>query len=172
MNFFKEINRATIRGSYDRAVQITKAVRRSVRGFVSNRKLGEISNTSVPTEHNILTRNKILPVIDDLLNDNMSIDQRMNLLLKTLGTERQTYFPQIGRYYTYKYMVTTKQEKWDYHPLIICNGYTKSGWKGISMHWDEFRDYSFKGLQTPLYEIYDEELKYIIDIDYMKIVFS
>ena len=49
MNFFKEINRATIRGSYDRAVQITKAVRRSVRGFVSNRKLGEISNTSVPT---------------------------------------------------------------------------------------------------------------------------
>ena len=67
-------------------------------------------------------------------------------------------------------MTTTKQEQWDYHPLIVCVDYTETGWKGISFHWNEFRNYSRDGMRSGLYEVYDEELKDLMSVPYMKIV--
>lgn len=155
---------------YEIGTKIARFLRSKFKTARPVTRLGKIASESVPTETELETRNKILPRLEDLYNPSLTVDQRMDMIIDILGEERRTSFPILGRYYTYRYMVTTKQEQWDYHPLIVCVDYTETGWKGISFHWNEFRNYSRDGMRSSLYEVYDEELKDLMSVPYMKIV--
>ncbi len=153
-----------------RNVEIGRHLRQKVKGF-DPRRFGRALYDHDETEFELESRNKILDIKDDLIG--LTSYQKMNKIIVALGEERRTSFPILGRYYTFKYSPTTKQDKWDALPLVVCINYlSRDIWVGLNFHWDELRNYKLDGIRSGMYEVYEEELQDLIEIGYMQIEFD
>ena len=111
-----------------RNVEIGRHLRQKVKGF-DPRRFGRALYDHDETEFELESRNKILDIKDDLIG--LTSYQKMNKIIVALGEERRTSFPILGRYYTFKYSPTTKQDKWDALPLVVCINYlSRNTWVG------------------------------------------
>jgi len=86
------------------------------------------------------------------------------------GTEVDQVLP--GRHYTYIYYAGTPGIKYDRHPLITCVELNENGFVGYNYHWPMHRQYKneYPGerVQSPIYEITDDELRTLIKIPYAR----
>lgn len=81
----------------------------------------------------------------------------MAILLDKLGPS--TLVPQVNKYYTFVYTPKTPNIRYDQHPFIQVSSIHRWGFCGLNYHWDDFRRYSWAECETPLFEIYDDEIE-------------
>lgn len=86
------------------------------------------------------------------------------------GTEVDQVIP--GRHYTYIYYAATPGIKYDRHPLITCVEINENSFVGYNYHWPMNRQYKneYPGerVQSPIYEITDDELRTLKRIPYAR----
>lgn len=80
----------------------------------------------------------------------------MQLIIREL--DKVEYVPDPGKYYTFAYTAKTPNIIYDQHPLVLVAAVRSWGFLGMNYHWNEFRNYTWEELQTPLYVVYPNEL--------------
>ena len=98
--------------------------------------------------------NRIAPLLNRL---NTKPTANMALLLDTLSPSTLT--PQADKYYTFVYTPKTRNIQYDQHPFVQVSSVHKWGFCGLNHHWDDFRRYTWAECETPLFEIYEEEIE-------------
>ena len=101
------------------------------------------------------------------------MSHRMNEISKQMGSKPQSNMfvvlnklgsssgnvPEVDKYYTFVYTPKTKNIQYDQHPFVLVSSVHNWGFCGINMHWDDYRRYTWAEMETPLYEILDEEVE-------------
>jgi len=88
--------------------------------------------------------------------DGRSPEWYMRKMLQALHG-RQKKIPTVGKSYLFIYEAID-QGVYDKHPLITVTYIDKHGFCGLSHHWNKPRRYSWRGVQSALYELKDDEL--------------
>ena len=81
----------------------------------------------------------------------------MAVLLNNLGPANLV--PEADKYYVFVYHPKTRNIQYDQHPFVQVSSVHRWGFVGLNHHWDDFRRYTWAECETPLYEIYEEELE-------------
>ena len=54
------------------------------------------------------------------------------------------------------------------YPLILCGNLFRWGFTGLNVHWGEIRQYSFGEVRSNLYELSEDEFRYLRDVPLAK----
>ena len=81
----------------------------------------------------------------------------MALLLGKLSPS--VLVPEADKYYTFVYTPKTRNIQYDQHPFVQVSSVHRWGFVGLNHHWDDFRRYTWAECETPLFEIYEDELQ-------------
>ena len=92
----------------------------------------------------------------------------MQLLLSSLTPSG--IVPERDKYYVFVYKAKTKNITYDRHPLVAVSEIYKWGFSGYNFHWEQYRRYSWNEVVSNLYEIYDEELNIVKNINMAKFI--
>ena len=87
----------------------------------------------------------------------------MGLLMNVLAPS--TIIPDPDKYYVFVYKAKTPNIIYDAHPFVLVNNIFKWGFTGYNFHWDEMRKYSWAEVRSNLYEIYEDELNIVENIN-------
>ena len=116
------------------------------------------------------TDNRIASVKRDLIGIE-SPSELMNMIIERIqDTERD--LPSAGKYYTYIYYAKTPNIIYDRYPLILASEPMDYGFFGFNYHWQlrggqsPFRQYTFKEVASPFYEVNFNEFTTLRSIPY------
>lgn len=91
-------------------------------------------------------------------------------VIQEVFSETEPY-PRPGNIYTFVYTAKTPGILYDQHPLSIIDSITLSGFRGYNVHWSEFRNYVWEGVESSFHIIRKgDEFNYLHDIPYKKIL--
>lgn len=92
----------------------------------------------------------------------------MKLLLNSISPSG--IVPEVNKYYVFVYNAKTPNIQYDKHPFIICTGIYKWGFSGLNFHWNDWRRYSWNEVISNIYEINEEELNSMEQLNIAKFV--
>ena len=94
----------------------------------------------------------------ELIQKAVGTDPRSNmaLLLDNLGPPNLV--PEADKYYVFVYTPKTRNIRYDQHPFVQVTWVANWGFSGLNDHWDDFRRYTWAECETPLFEIYEDEI--------------
>ena len=118
---------------------------------------------SYPTDDE---ENRVRGVVDRLVGTETP-DDIMSDLLEVLTEGGK--IPQPGKFYTFLYFPKTPNITYDEHPLVFVTDVFAWGFKAESLHWGEPRQYTYPEIVGGLYEIYEEEVADVVELNYTKI---
>lgn len=87
----------------------------------------------------------------------------MKILLSNLSPS--VIIPEPDKYYVFVYKAKTPNIIYDAHPFVYVSNIFHWGFTGYNFHWKEARRYSWGEVRSNMYEIYDEELNIVDQID-------
>lgn len=111
---------------------------------------------------------KLLNRIESIKRDLIGIEspsELMNMIINELQDSEKTY-PSSGKYYTYIYYAKTPNIIYDRYPLILASESTDYGFYGFNYHWGKIRQYTFKEVASPFYEVSINEFITLRSISY------
>lgn len=113
--------------------------------------------------------NKIEIMIQRISQINDSPDEIMELI-QDVFDETEPY-PSPGKIYTFIYTAKTPNIAYDKHPLLLVESISLSGFKGYNVHWGDYRNYVWQGVNSSFHIIRKgEEFYYLHDVPYKKIL--
>lgn len=77
--------------------------------------------------------------------------------------------PQVGKFYTFIYNPKTPNIQYDQNPLVAVTDVFNWGFKALSFHWDDVRQYTWDEIPGGIYEVRSEELDDMRTIPYTHI---
>ena len=104
--------------------------------------------------------NRVAPVVNQMVG---GPSYNMNILLSVLSPSGIA--PRPDKYYVFVYKAKTKGIVYDRHPFIQCFNVFPYGFNGVNDHWKEVRQYSWREVLSNLYEIRDEEVDMVRQLD-------
>ena len=110
------------------------------------------------------TDNRIIPVKRDLVGVE-SPSELMNMIIERLQ-DSESKFPSAGKYYTYIYYAKTPNIIYDRYPLIMSSEPMDYGFFGFDYHWGKMRQYTFREVASPFYEVTMSEFNTLRSIPY------
>ena len=79
--------------------------------------------------------------------------------------------PNPGKIYTFIYTAKTPNIDYDKHPLVLVESISLSGFRGYNVHWGDYRNYVWKGVESPFHIIRKgQEFDYLHDVPYKEIL--
>ena len=87
----------------------------------------------------------------------------MQLLLSSLTPSG--IVPERDKYYVFVYKAKTPNITYDRHPFVVVGEVYKWGFSGFNFHWNQPRRYSWNEVVSNLYEISDEELNIVENLN-------
>lgn len=87
----------------------------------------------------------------------------MGLLMNVLSPS--TIIPDSDKYYVFVYKAKTPNIVYDAQPFVLVSNVFKWGFTGFNFHWNEMRKYTWPEVRSNLYEIYEEELNIVENIN-------
>jgi hypothetical protein len=114
--------------------------------------------------------NRVTSIKRDLIGSE-SPSELMNMIIEQLQ-DSQTSRPSMGKYYTYIYYAKTPNIIYDRYPLILASEPMDYGFFGFNYHWQlrggqsPFRQYTFKEVASPFYEVNFNEFTTLRSIPY------
>lgn len=94
-----------------------------------------------------------------------SPSELMNMIIERLQ-DTESEYPSGGKYYTYIYYAKTPNIIYDRYPLIMASEPMDYGFFGFNYHWGKMRQYTFKEVASPFYEISFNEFNTLRSIPY------
>ena len=94
-------------------------------------------------------------------------DDLMLELLDVLDEGTKSVIP--GNYYTFIYNPKTPLIQYDQNPLVAVTGTFNWGFKGINLHWNQPRQYTWDEIHGGVYQVRPEEVDDVKSIPYAKI---
>lgn len=88
----------------------------------------------------------------------MGTDPTSNMALLLDKLSPSTTVPEVDKYYVFVYTPKTKNIRYDQHPFVQVTWVANWGFSGLNDHWDDFRRYTWAECETPLFEIYEDEI--------------
>lgn len=119
------------------------------------RKLEEQRAKKKPTDTDT-NQNRVRAVLDGITGKENS-DDLMVELLEVLSESGK--IPKAGKFYIFVYNAKTPNIQYDQNPLVAVTEVYKWGFKGINMHWEETRQYTWSEVAGSLYEVFPSEIK-------------
>ena len=97
---------------------------------------------------------------------NQSPERNMQMLLNVLDTSVIT--PQPDKYYVFVYKAKTPGITYDQHPFVMCTSVFQWGFTGYNFHWEQSRRYTWAEVKSNLYEVSDDQLNDVQNINIAK----
>ena len=94
--------------------------------------------------------NRIEEVVEDLEKSVGDPEEMMLIIMEALNNT-VTPIPEVGQFYTFIYNAKTPDITYDQHPLIACTDLQSWGFKGLTFHWRQSRNYTWEELAGQLY---------------------
>ena len=88
----------------------------------------------------------------------MGTDPTSNMALLLDKLSPSTTVPEVDKYYVFVYTPKTRNIRYDQHPFVQVTWVANWGFSGLNDHWDDFRRYTWAECETPLFEIYEDEI--------------
>jgi hypothetical protein len=98
-------------------------------------------------------------------------DELMSIIQRIFNDTEK--LPRPGNIYTFVYNPKTPGIFYDQYPLVMveAKGFSLSGFIGYNVHWSDYRNYSWEGVQSSFHRIKKgEEFDYLHDVPYRKIL--
>ena len=114
--------------------------------------------------------NRIESVRQDIHSEK-NLDDRMELIMYALN-DTVTPIPEEGTICTFRYYAKTPKLKYDQHPLVAVTELFRWGFRGITFHLRDYRQYTWEELGTQVYIVQQDELDDLLSLDYEKIVLN
>jgi hypothetical protein len=112
------------------------------------------------------TDNRISSIKRDLVGIE-SPSELMNMIIEKLqDTQRSKEELLGGKYYTYIYYAKTPNIIYDRYPLIMASEPMDYGFYGFNYHWGKIRQYTFREVASPFYEVTTNEFNTLRSIPY------
>ena len=119
----------------------------------------------------VIEENRIETYLSDLNNRTNDPEDMMLEIMEVLK-ETVTPIPDVGKFYTFVYNAKTPGIDYDQHPLIACVGLFPWGFRGLTFHWQDYRNYNWNELPGQLYIVQYNELDDLLKIPYGKFIFN
>lgn len=100
--------------------------------------------------------NRVRPVLDGITGKE-SGDDIMLELLEVLQESGKV--PRPGKFYIFVYNAKTPNIRYDQNPLVAVTDVYQWGFRGLNLHWQETRQYTWDEVAGQLYEVYPAEIK-------------
>ena len=97
---------------------------------------------------------------------NQSPERNMQMLLNVL--KESVITPRPDKYYVFVYKAKTPGITYDQHPFIVCTSVFQWGFVGYNFHWEQPRRYTWAEVKSNLYEVSDNELNDVQNINIAK----
>jgi hypothetical protein len=110
------------------------------------------------------SENRIASIKRDLIGIE-SPSELMNMIIERLQ-DTESQYPSGGKYYTYIYYAKTPNIIYDRYPLIMASEPMDYGFFGFNYHWGKMRQYTFKEVASPFYEVTVNEFNTLRSIPY------
>lgn len=81
-------------------------------------------------------------------------------------------FPQVGKFYTFRYAAKTPKIRYDRHPLIALISIDESGFEGLNAHWGKKRRYSWEQVMSSFHVLETDEFNALRRIPYARFVIN
>ena len=111
-------------------------------------------------------------IIGNDINLRTNDPEDMMLEIMELLNDTVTPIPEVGKFYTFVYNAKTPGETYDQHPLIACTALEQWGFKGLNIHWQKSRNYTWNELAGKLYIVQWNELDDLMAIPYAKFILN
>lgn len=66
--------------------------------------------------------------------------------------------PKVNKFYVFSYYAITPNLLTDRYPLVGVTGVYDWGFTGINFHFNEYRNYNYNQMGSPLYELRESEI--------------
>ena len=106
-----------------------------------------------------------------VLQENTTDPEEIMLLIMEIFTIEVLY-PEPGKFYTFVYNAKTPNETYDQHPLIACMELFRWGFRGLNLHWQKYRNYTWEEVSGKLHVVEFQELDELLALQYGKFLLN
>jgi len=94
----------------------------------------------------------------------------MMIIMEVL--KEDSIYPEVGKFYTFRYAAKTPKIKYDRHPLITMLSYDDKGFEGLNVHWRTRRRYNWEQVMSSFHVLEREEFNALRRIPYARFVIN
>ena len=114
--------------------------------------------------------NRIEPIIDEL-NETHDQEDQMLMIMEALNNT-VTPIPEVGQFCTFVYNAKTPGISYDQHPLVAVTELYRWGFRGLNIHWRDYRQYTWEELAGQVYIVQKDELDDLLSVQYGKFILN
>ena len=115
--------------------------------------------------------NRVREYLSDLNNKTNDPEEMMLEIMEALN-DTVSPIPEVGKFYTFVYNAKTPGESYDQHPLIACMALFPWGFRGLTFHWQKYRNYTWEEVSGKLHVVEFQELDELLALQYGKFLLN